>query len=1077
VQVNVTVMFNEGGAGARASNNTFTVLAFPTVISTDPSAGYVSSTITVIGTNFVDASLDKSVSCNVTVGSANARDCRLLDGTRAQFIIDTGTAFGQNGISIIFWPFNFSASASGLLTVLASPTLSSIYPVIGYFSSTISVIGSNFVTLSQDARVSCSAFLNFISAPCSLVNSTFLLVSVSVVPGTYTMELMINTGGATTPNNFAQLPSRSFVVLPVPSVLSAVPSVGYASSTLTLYGTNFIPAEQGGSCVTSVHGIQTLDCRIQSDSTITFVLPSGVVTNYAANLSVSFSNYFVPVIYSKRLQTLASPIIASAQNGVVYVSSVIAVIGSNFVTSLLDPQAECVAYLGGAKSECSLGNDTTISVFVAPETPAGPANVNVTFFTGGAVTPNNNAISAGSIVTVIGMPSLASAVPSAGYISSTITVIGTNFISAEQDASARCSATVGRFTGTCMLVDSSRIKLVIDVGTNAGEYDLVVKFSTASLANSIIVKSAAKFLTVLGKPVFFSVFPLAGYASSTITVTGAHFITTSQDPSPAMCIAAVGNTNATGCVLVNATSVRIVIGSGTSSGGQTLSVTFRTGNAVGPHNVGNSAANFVTILAAPVFSKFTPTAGYQSSSVTVEGLNFITPAQGGDCAAIVNGVASSKCSIMSSTIVVIGLGASPAASNVSILVTFNGGGTGAQIMRNGFVMLDSPVIVSSIPTAGYISSTVTLLGNHFVFSEQDASANCSAFLGDTAAACSLLDANRIKIIVGRGTSAGSKSVAVTFNPARVAANCAAGFNVTVLGPPRLLTAFPNAGYISSTVTVTGENFITTSQDTAATCSATFGQMNVSCTLLGSTTCRIVISSGTPFGRSALKLVINTAGSSFPNNQAESDTNFFLTMDAPALASVSPAVVYATGQMMIFGVNFVTLANDGNAQCICEIGGYAAACVLLSSTNVRITSSSNTPPSMYNLSITFVTGGAVAPFNFARSLENFISVLSNPVISSASFAETASATSSNIVTIFGSNFITPSQDLAANCTGYIDVFLAKSCALVDSQTVVLTMTDTIPSLVQKFSLIIQAGGVSLYSSLPVSSSDAVFTFAI
>jgi hypothetical protein len=125
--------------------------------------------------------------------------------------------------------------------------------------------------------------------------------------------------------------------------------------------------------------------------------------------------------------------------------------------------------------------------------------------------------------------------------------------------------------------------------------------------------------------------------------------------------------------------------------------------------------------------------------------------------------------------------------------------------------------------------------------------------------------------------------------------------------------------------------------------------------------------------------------------------------------------------------------------------------------------------MYNMSITFITGGAVVPFNFVRSLENFVTVLSNPVISSVSFADTASAPYSNMVTLFGSNFITTSQDLSANCSGYVGLLLAKACTLIDSRTIVLTISDTDASLVQKFSLIIQAAGMSIYSSLPVSSS--------
>jgi hypothetical protein len=180
-------------------------------------------------------------------------------------------------------------------------------------------------------------------------------------------------------------------------------------------------------------------------------------------------------------------------------------------------------------------------------------------------------------------------------------------------------------------------------------------------------------------------------------------------------------------------------------------------------------------------------------------------------------------------------------------------------------------------------------------------------------------------------------------------------------------------------------------------------------------------------------------------------------------------LYATGKMTIFGINFITPANDGNAYCTCEIGRYTADCTLVSSQHVYISSSSSTLPSMYNLTLTFFTGGALVPFNFVISPENFLTVLPNPVISSASFAESSFASYSNMVTLFGSNFVTPSQDFAANCTGFVGSLLAQSCSIVDSQTVVLTMTDTDSSIVQRFSLTIQAAGISVYASLPVRST--------
>jgi hypothetical protein len=68
--------------------------------------------------------------------------------------------------------------------------------------------------------------------------------------------------------------------------------------------------------------------------------------------------------------------------------------------------------------------------------------------------------------------------------------------------------------------------------------------------------------------------------------------------------------------------------------------------------------------------------------------------------------------------------------------------------------------------------------------------------------------------------------------------------------------------------------------------------------------------------------------------------------------------------------------------------------------------------------------------------------------------------------FGANFISASQDSTANCTGYVGLILAQSCSLVDSATVILTMADVDSSFARSFSLTIQAGEISVFSSLPV-----------
>ncbi len=1068
--VSVVAKFNEGGPGATATNSSFTVLAFPTLTTVNPTAGYVSSTITVTGTNMVNASMDASIFCTANVGQTAASQCRIIDGMGAAVVINVGTPPGAHTITVTIWPFNLTASVPSLVTVLGTPTLSTFMPSFVYFSSTISIVGSNFVTASQDSSISCTGYLNTSIVHCSIMNSTliFIFVRGQVLFGTHTyMAVSINTGGASSPHNHAAIPATSLVVLRAPTLLNAVPSAGYVSSTITLIGTNFITQAQGGSCVASVADLQCQACSIISTTHLIMIISANILPNTAANVTVVFSNWFQVVIYSKRIRIFAPPIISSVQRSFLYASSALVVIGSNFVSNLQDPLAQCEAYLSGVRSGCFLGNETTVDVFVPQGSAAGLNTIALTFLTGGAVSPNNNATSAG-IVTIIAAPSLASAAPSAGYISSTITLTGANFITTEQDPTATCASTVGGTAGSCALLNSSRVKISIGAGTVAGDQDVVVTLSTSSLASPIIVKSASKILTVLRSPTLISTFPLAGYVSSTITVIGRDFVTTSQDSSPATCSANVGGVAAS-CVLVNASSVKIVIGLGTSSIASTVNLAILTGNAISPYNVANSSANFMIVLNSPILSQFTPNGGYQSSSITVEGSNFITPAQGGQCSATVNGAETVSCSIVSSSKLVVVLGPTPNGTNVAIGVTFNAGGSGAHASRGGFVMLGSPVLVGSIPNVGYISSAITILGANFITAADFANISCTALITNatsaSVAACSIIDRTRVKITVGSGTSAGPKQVSLTFLPLGISGNSPANF-LTVLAAPTITSASIRAGYISSTVTVSGSNFITTSQDSAATCSASLGGAAVVCSLMDATTFRITLGVGVPSGSHVLIFSVNSASAVMPNNKAESYANFITVLDRPRLFYVVPSAVYASGTMVLFGTNFMTATYDPSAFCTCEIGGRSSVCTLLSATSVQVLSSSGTPPFLYNVTLTFISGGAQSPYNFVKSPENFVTVLPSPILTSAVFPDSLFGSYANMVTLLGSNFITPAQDSAASCTGYVGLFLAQSCRLIDAQTVLLAMADTDTSLIQSFSLTIQAGGITVYSSFPV-----------
>jgi hypothetical protein len=121
-------------------------------------------------------------------------------------------------------------------------------------------------------------------------------------------------------------------------------------------------------------------------------------------------------------------------------------------------------------------------------------------------------------------------------------------------------------------VSATTVRVVIGAGTPVGASSVELTFTNGAKAATV----ANTPLTVSADPTAASIAPTAAYAGSTITVTGANFI------SGFDCSAKVGATPASGtaaasCTYVSATTVRVVIGAGTPVGASSVELTFLNG--------------------------------------------------------------------------------------------------------------------------------------------------------------------------------------------------------------------------------------------------------------------------------------------------------------------------------------------------------------------------------------------------------------------------------------------------------------------------------------------------------------------
>ena len=353
---------------------------------------------------------------------------------------------------------------------------------------------------------------------------------------------------------------------------------------------------------------------------------------------------------------------------------------------------------------------------------------------------------------------------------------------------------------------------------------LTMGSATGMLQNVIFISTSSDTLASVPFPSgnicypIFNATPTAGYISSTITLTGSKFVTLQDDPT-ATCSANFGEAIHQ-CNLIDESRITIIIGTLQNYSISTMKISFHSKNNI-TYASGDSIHPILQPIEKPFVNTIAPIGGYQSSRITVGGANFITPAQGGTCSALVGGTAAASCSISSATSVVVVLGASSPAASSDVNVTFNGGGAGAQAIKAGFSVLSPPSITSATPLAGYVSSTITVTGTNFVTETQDAAASCRAVVGGTSAQCTLVDATTAKLTIEAGASVGPSTVEVTI----VSAGAVSPHNVgtsassvlTVLNSPTASTFTPLAGYQSSRITVGGANFITPAQ--GGTCSA------------------------------------------------------------------------------------------------------------------------------------------------------------------------------------------------------------------------------------------------------------------
>ena len=266
----------------------------PAAASIAPLAAYAGSTITVTGTNFIVGFACSALVGQIASSGTSATSCALASATTAEVVIASSTpSAGHPGLlsSVQLTVTNgakVAAVGGTTLAIVANPIVVSIYPSQAYISSIITVIGLNFVSVSQ------SCFLKIGSVPCSGLPLSHCNISSHSHAVINIDNLNVPLGVTDICISFSNPPSilasssgNMLFISASPSISSARPAQGYISSTITVFGLNFLASNY--TCFLTVGTVQASVCRILSTQSVSFIVPNSSTVGSKV-LRLNFNN-------------------------------------------------------------------------------------------------------------------------------------------------------------------------------------------------------------------------------------------------------------------------------------------------------------------------------------------------------------------------------------------------------------------------------------------------------------------------------------------------------------------------------------------------------------------------------------------------------------------------------------------------------------------------------------------------------------------------------------------------------------------------------------------------------------------
>ena len=748
-------------AGAPATSITIKGANF--VAGTGTGAKFVAGSLVNLGATALTVTAGSATSITATVppqASAGALSLTVLNGTEVSNAVPL-TVVGPTIVSVS--PAAIAAGTNGALVVVTGTNF-----VVG--TST----GTTVKTFSNNSNV----YLNGSGSPLTATAVTATAITATVpaasLTGIGTLSLTVqNPGGAA--SNAVSVPVGAPTITSLsPSSVGAGSIASGSTLTVTVNGTNFVT---GGANASKVYWAGTGLTTTYKSATQLTVAVLGSVLNATPSQLVTVQNG--SVASSGTTFNVSGPAIASLSPSSTLegtASFTLTVTGTNFVAGSV------VKWGTTALTTVGTPTSTVIKATVGSGllTPTGLY----------AITVVNGSTPSTAVNFAVGptIATLSPALASAGSAPFTLTVTGTNFVSASQVVWAGTPLTTSYVSSTQLTASVGNAQLAT-AGTPAIAVTNGTTPTTSPTGTTFAVNGPA--ITSLS-----STSALAGSSSFPLTVTGTNFVS-GTNASVVMWGTTPLATTFNSATQLTATVTSAVLG---TTVGSPISVTVVNGSATPASSGISFAVNGPMIT---LMSPISASAGGVSFTLTVAGANF-------NSSSVVywNTTALTTAYVSAGQITATVSNAQLAQAGSQAITVQNGSATATS--GSSAFTVNGPTLTALSATsaaAGTSSLTLTVYGTNFV---TGGSSPSKVYWGTTGLTTTYVSPTQVTVaLTGTqlGTTVGSP-VSVTVQNGSVT-NVSNGINFSVVDPAitSLSSTTALAGASGFTLTVNGTNFV------------------------------------------------------------------------------------------------------------------------------------------------------------------------------------------------------------------------------------------------------------------------------